>query len=104
MDYSLKLNKSFVAALNRLEKKYGPAFLKINGFDNSNLNFSDFIDGFIDKQESLADISINPSANSSLKDIINLEANMSEPHKKLLAFNKLFYEITKKYGRDIANE
>jgi len=104
MDFNIKLNKSFVAALNRLEKKYGNAFLKINGFDNSNLNFSDFIDGFVDKEESLADLSINPSANSSLKDIINLEGNMSEPHRKLLAFNKLFYEMTKKYGRDVAND
>lgn len=104
MDFNIKLNKSFVAALNRLEKKYGQTFLKINGFDNSNLNFSDFIDGFVDKEAALADLSINPSANSSLKDIINLEGNMSEPHRKLIAFNKLFYEITKKYGRDAANE
>ena len=35
MDFSLKLNKSFVAALNRLEKKYGEKFMKLNGIHES---------------------------------------------------------------------
>jgi len=29
---------------------------------------------------------------------------MSKPHSKLLAFNKIFYELNKKYGYHIANE
>ena len=104
MDFSLKLNKSFVAALNRLEKKYGEKFMKLNGIHESDLNFTEFIDNFIDKGENLADLSINPSANTSAKDIVNLESNITEPHRKLLAYNKIFYELTKKYGRDVANE
>ena len=39
MDVGIKLNKNFVAALNRMEKKYGDKFLKLNGFSNDNLNF-----------------------------------------------------------------
>ena len=38
------------------------------------------------------------------KDIVTMINTMNEPHAKLLAFNKIFYEITKKYGRDAANE
>jgi ribonucleoside-triphosphate reductase len=29
---------------------------------------------------------------------------MSKPHQKLLAFNKLYYELNKKYGYKIAND
>lgn len=103
MDVGIKLNKNFIAALNRLEKKYGEKFMRINGFHNDNLNYSSFIDKFTEDNK-LADISINPSANTAAKDIVNLEASLTEPHMKLLAYNKLFYEITKKYGRDVANE
>ncbi len=104
MDYSIKLNKNFVAALNRLEKKYGKNFVKINNFDNDSLNYSSFIDSFVDSKQDLADISANPSANTSAKDVVNLESNMNEAQKKLLCYNKIFYEMIKKYGRDVANK
>lgn len=48
MDIKLNLNKNFVACMNRLREKYGEEFEKINGFRNSNLNFTDFIDKFVD--------------------------------------------------------
>lgn len=104
MDVGIKLNKNFVAALNRLEKQYGEQFLRLNGFDNDNLNFSGFIDRFTQDNDKLVDLSVNPSANMAQKDIITMVNSMSEPHMKLLAYNKLYYELTKKYGRDTANE
>lgn len=104
MDVGIKLNKNFVAAINRMEKKYGEKFLRLNGFGNENLNFSSFIDRFTQDNDKLVDLSVNPSANMAQKDIVTMINTMNEPHAKLLAFNKIFYEITKKYGRDAANE
>lgn len=104
MDVGIKLNKNFVAALNRMEKKYGDKFLRLNGFSNENLNFSSFIDRFTQDNDKLVDLAVNPSANMAQKDIVTMMYSMQEPHAKLLAFNKIFYEITKKYGRDAANE
>ena len=104
MDVGIKLNKNFVAALNRLEQKYGEKIMKINGFSNDNLNFSSFIDRFTKDNDQLVDLSVNPSANMAQKDVVTMINSMSEPHMKLLAFNKIYYELTKKYGRDVANE
>jgi len=103
MDIKLKLNKNFVTCLNKLRIKYGEKFERINGFHNENLNFNDFIDNFIDSKN-VADVSIDANANSSTKDINTLDADMKKPHKKLLSFNKIFYEITKKYGLSTAEE
>lgn len=98
-----KLNRNFVACLNKLSEKYGEKFERINGFHNENLNFNDFIDNFVDSK-SVADVSIDANANSSTKDINTLKSDMTKPHLKLLAFNKIFYEITKKYGLTTAEE
>ena len=97
MDLKLKLYKPFVAELNRLKEKYGEELAGINGFADYNLNFTDFIDNFVDNN-TVADASIDPNANSNNKDITTLERDMVKPHKKLLSYNKLFYEMTKKYG------
>ena len=80
-----------------MRAKYGETFERLNGFHNSNLNFTDFIDHFIDS-ETVADATIDANANSNTHDIRTLLSDMMKPHTKLLAYNKLFYEITKKYG------
>lgn len=98
-----KLNKNFVACMNKLREKYGEPFERINGFHNENLNFNDFIDNFIDSNN-VADVTIDANANSSTKDINTLDSDMKKPHKKLLSFNKIFYEMTKKYGLASADE
>lgn len=103
MDIKLKLNKNFVTCMNKMEAKYGEEFCRINGFHNDNLNFTDFIDNFVDS-DSVADVSIDSNANSSTKDIKTLDSDMKKPHTKLLAFNKIFYELTKKYGLKTAEE
>jgi len=103
MDIKLKLNRNFVSCMNKLSEKYGENFERINGFHNENLNFNDFIDNFIDSKN-VADVSIDSNANSSTKDINTLKSDMTKPHLKLLAFNKIFYEITKKYGLPTAEE
>ena len=50
MNIKLKLNKNFMASVNRLREKYGEKFEYINGFHNENLNFTSFIDNFIDSK------------------------------------------------------
>lgn len=52
----------------------------------------------------MADASIDGNSNVSHKDIVTLEKEMPKPHEKLLAFNKIYYEIQKKYGFKAAND
>jgi ribonucleoside-triphosphate reductase len=103
MDIKLKLNNRFIGCLNKLKEEYGDEFDKLNGFHNSNLNFTDFIDNFIDAK-TVADVTIDSNANSSSKDVRTLISDIMKPHTKLLAYNKIFYELTKKYGIATAEE
>lgn len=89
--------------MNKLREKYGEEFERMNGFHNENLNFTDFIDNFVDSK-TVADVSIDPNANSSTKDIRTLTSDMMKPHTKLLAYNKIFCETTKKYGIPVAEK
>lgn len=100
-DIEMKLYKPFVKEFNKLRREYGVEFELLNGLGNSNLNFSEFIDNFIDSN-SVADVSIDANANSNTHDICTMIGDMTKPHLKLLAFNKIFYEITKKYGEEKA--
>ena len=84
-------------------EKYGEEFLKLQGFDEATLSFTDFIEGFIDS-DNVANTSIDANANIAQKDIVTLLSEMSKPDQKLLVFNKLYYEINKKYGYKVANE
>ena len=68
MDITLKLSKDFERCLEDLKKKYGEDFEYINGVHPSQLDFSEFIDNFVDK-DTLADASIDPNANANHKDI-----------------------------------
>ena len=103
MNINIKLDKNFTSAFNRLSNKYGSDMAKLNGFSEEQLSYTDFIDNFVDKQ-TVADASIDGNANVSTKDICSLETEMSKPHSKLLAANKIFYELNKKYGFKTANE
>ena len=93
----MNLDADFVKEFKRLSKKYGETFKIMNGFADSQLNYTDFIDHFV-KEETLADASIDGNANVSHKDVVTLMNEMSKPHSKLLAANKIFYEMKKKYG------
>lgn len=99
----IKLDAEFVEFVNYLEEKYGEGFTKLNGFHESNLNFSDFIDHFVDS-DNVANATIDANANANSKDICSLTAEINKPHTKLLAFNKIFYELRKKYGVETAKK
>lgn len=103
MDINIRLNKNFTTAFNKMLNEYGEEMAKLNGFSDSQLSYTDFIDNFVDKQ-TVADASIDGNANAGTKDICSLDTEMSKPHSKLLAFNKIFYEMNKKYGFKAAND
>ena len=96
------LKKDFISALERIKNKYGESFEFLNGFHETQLDFSEFIDGFVDK--SVSDVSIDANANVSRKDIVSLKSEKTKAQDKLFAFNKIFYEIEKRYGLKTAND
>lgn len=103
MNINIRLIKNFTTQYNKLQEKYGTDIAKLNGFDDGQLSYTDFIDNFVD-EDTVADSSIDGNSNVAHKDIVTLEREMSKPHAKLLAFNKIYYEIHKKYGFKAANE
>lgn len=103
MVVNIRLNKNFTTQYNKLQSEYGEEFAKINGFADDQLSNTDFIDNFID-EKTVADASIDGNANVGSKDIRTLLNEMPKPQRKLLAFNKIYYELNKKYGFKTANE
>ena len=103
MEINIKLDKNFTTQYNKLISEYGTEMARLNGFSDEQLSYTDFIDNFVDEQ-TVADASIDGNANVGTKDICSLTAEMSKPHSKLLAFNKIYHELNKKYGFKTANE
>lgn len=103
MNINIRLNKNFTTQFNKLLTEYGEEFAKLNGLSDTYLNYTDFIDNFIDK-DTVADASIDSNANVGHKDIVTLLNEMPKPHRKLLALNKIYYEMNKKYGFKEANK
>lgn len=102
MNVPIKMSKDFEKSLAALSEEYGEDFEILNGIHESQLNFSDFIDGFVDKN--VADVTIDANANASNKDIRSLLNEKGKSHDKLFAMNKIFYELKKKYGLKTAKE
>lgn len=103
MNINISLDKNFTTQYNRMQNDYGSEMAELNGFSDNQLSYTDFIDNFVD-EDTVADASIDGNSNVSHKDIVTLEREMPKPHSKLLAFNKIYYEIQKKYGFKAANE
>ena len=103
MNINIRLNKNFQTQFNKMITEYGEEFAKLNGFSDEQLSFTDFIDNFIDT-ETVADVSVDGNANVSNKDMRTLMNEMPKSHRKLLAYNKIYLEINKRYGFKTANE
>ena len=103
MEINIRLKKNFVTQYNRLQGEFGTDIAKLNGFDDEQLSHSDFIDNFIDTKV-VADASIDGNSNVSKKDIVTLLNEMPKPHRKLLAYNKIYYEMQKHFGFKAAND
>ena len=102
MNINFKLTTDFERTMSALKEKYGTDFDFLNGFHDTQINFSDFIDGFVDKN--VADVTIDANANASNKDIRSLLNEKGKSLDKLFAFNKIFYEMKKRYNLRTAKE
>ena len=102
MNVGIRLNKNFTTAFNKMLAEYGEDMARLNGFADSQLSYTDFIDCFLQK-DTVADSSIDGSANVSQKDIVTLLTEMPKPHMKLLAYHKIYCELNEKYGFKTAN-
>ena len=103
MNINIRLKKNFQTQFNKLQEKYGEEFANLNGLSDTQLSYTDFIDNFIDT-ETVADASIDGNANVGNKDMRTLMNEMPKPHRKLLAYHKIYYELNKKYGFKTAND
>lgn len=104
MNINIKLGKNFTTQYNKMVEKYGEEFELINGFHDTQMNYTDFIDNFTKDNRNAADNTIDANANVSSKDIQSLLKEKGKSHDKLLAFNKIFYELQKKYGIKTARQ
>lgn len=103
MEIQLKLSKDFERCLEELKKKYGEDFEYLNGIHPSQLDFSEFIDNFVDK-DTVADSSIDPNANANHKDIRSFMTEKAKSEDKLFGLNKIFMEIKKRWGLRTAKQ
>lgn len=101
MQVDIKLDKDFVNQFKKLSRENPYVLTVLNGFGEEQLNYTDFIDNFVDKA-TVADASIDANANVGHKDIVSLINEMSKPHSKLLSFNKIFHEMKKIFGYQVA--
>ena len=104
MNLNIKMGKNFTTQYNKMVEKYGEEFELLNGFHDTQMNYTDFIDNFTKDNKNTADNTIDANANVSSKDIQSLLKEKGKSHDKLLAFNKIFYELQKKYGIKTARE
>lgn len=103
MQINVRLNKNFTTQYNKLQGEFGTDMARLNGFDDRQLSLTDFVDNFID-EPTVADSSIDGNSNVRRKDMVTLLTEMPKPHRKLLAFNKIYYEYQKEYGFKAAND
>ena len=103
MDITLKLSTDFERTLNQLKEKYGSDFEYINGIHPSQLDFSEFIDNFVDK-DTVADASVDPNANANHKDIRSFMTEKGKSEDKLFGLNKIFLTIKKQWGLRTAKQ
>ena len=91
MNINVRLSKNFTTQYNKLQAEFGEEIAKLNGFADEQLSYTDFIDNFVAK-DTVADASVDGNANVGTKDMRTLMNEMPKPHRKLLAFNKIYLE------------
>ena len=98
-----KRNKNFTTQWNSLQNEFGTTLAYLNGMDDDQLSYGEFMDLFIG-EDVVADSSIDANSNVRRKDIVTLLSEMPKPHRKVMAFQKIYYEMQKAYGFKAANE
>ena len=98
-----KKNKNFTTQWNKLQNEFGTELADLNGMGDEQLSYGDFMDNFIG-EDVVADSSIDANSNVRRKDIVTLLSEMPKPHRKVMSFQKIYYEMQKAYGFKAANE
>ena len=97
MNINIRLNKNFTTQYNRLQEEFGTELAKINGFDDDQLSYTDFIDEFIVK-DTVADASIDGNSNVSHKDIVTLLSEIPDFHIESVIRSLYDLIFCKEYG------
>lgn len=97
------MDKDFKRTKDSLVNTYGEDFEILNGLHEHQLDFSEFINAFVDKQN-VSDVTIDSNANVGNKDICSLMSEKGKSNDKLIAFNKIFYELKKRFGLKVAKQ
>lgn len=97
MNIELRLSKDFERTLDSLRVKYSEDFEFINGLHPSQLDYTEFLDKFIDNK-TLADTTIDPNANANHKDLRSFLTEKGKASDKLFGLNKIFTVIKKQWG------
>ena len=103
MNINIRLDRNFTVALNKATSSNPAELARLNGLSEEQLSYTDFIDNFCGR-DVVADASIDGNANVKVKDMCTMLSEMNKPHLKLLTFNKIFYEMTKKWGLKTATD
>ena len=103
MQVELRLTKDFERALEALRNKYEESFEYLNGVHPSQLDYTEFLENFT-KNDTLADTTIDPNANTNAKDIRAFITEKGKALDKLFGLNKIFLEIKKRWGIRVAKD
>ena len=103
LEKRLKKNNIDFIISDNVKRKYGEDFEYLNGIHPSQLDFSEFIDNFVDKT-TLADASIDPNANANNKDIRSFMTEKGKSEDKLFGLNKIFNTMKKQWGLRTAKQ
>ena len=71
MKINIKVDKDYEECLTGLIKQYGQRLAELNGFASAQMNYTEFIDNFVEKK-TVADASIDGNANVGTKDACSL--------------------------------
>lgn len=97
------MDRDFKRNLDAIVQEYGEEFEFLNGFHPKQLDPLEFMNKFVD-EENTADATIDSSANVGSKDIRSMLTEKGKSSDKMIAFNKVFYELKKEYGLRTAKE
>ena len=89
MKINIKLDPDFSYELTKLKAKYGDEIAKLNGLSDSQLDYTDFIDNFIDTK-TVADASVDANANVTINAVKVIEETLKEAFLDLTTTMKKF--------------
>ena len=98
----ISLNEDFEQEFQNFKRNHNYSYIKLSGLQPKQLDAAGYIRDFCEANNQ-ADNSIDGTSNSTSKDIVALENDISKPMFKMVALNKIFTKLAEKYGSDVAN-